>query len=147
MSEQNKAKADNWIRSAVQAVVIVVSTWQLFTKEIHGYIDTKMEVVSGQMVRTISAQATGQMLQVMDSTKLAIQAHQDTMAARLTKIEERIGMRGNTRTVVVTPDTAALMEMQRRLSMIEQGIEAILDGSAGPATMKRRRAHNSIPQD
>lgn len=147
MSEENKTKADNWIRSAVQAVVIVVSTWQLFTKEIHGYIDTKMEDVSTEMVRTIGAQATGQMLQVMDSTKLAIQAHQDTLSARLTRIEDRMGMRAGTRTVVVTPDTAAVAMLQRRLLLIEQGIEAILDGPPGQLQPRKKRAHNSIPQD
>lgn len=148
MSEKAATNAvDGYVKLVLTVVLTVAGSWATVSKEIHGYIDTKMEDVSQQMVRTISAQATGQMLQVMDSTKQAIQSHQDTMYTRLERIETRIGMRNtNGRTVVVTPDTAALAEVQRRLFLIEQGIEAILDGP--PASKVRaKRAHNAQPQD
>jgi hypothetical protein len=148
MSEQNKTKADNWIRSAVQALVIIVSTWQLFTKEIHGYIDTKLEGMEEQVVRKVATVNHGQMLLLVDSIGDVMQLYQDTTRDRLFNIEELIGVRPSNRTIVVPPDTVAIARLQKQMRDVEAGIEQILDGQAEAAGKRRlRRAHNAFPQE
>lgn len=148
MSEQTKTKADNWIRSAVQALVIIVSTWQLFTKEIHGYIDTKLEGMEDEVVRKVATVNAGQMLLLVDSIGGVMQLYQDTNRARLTNIEELVGVRPSNRTIIMPPDTVAIAALNRKMRDVEAGIEKILDGQAEAAANRRqRRAHNAFPQE
>lgn len=54
-----------WTRTVVGAITIVVSSWQLFTNDIHGYIDTK----SDDIARNVTNEVTGNVLLVMDSLR------------------------------------------------------------------------------
>lgn len=131
--------ATGWIGQAVQALVIVITTWQLFATEIHGYIDTKMDAMEQNMVRKVGATTSGQMLQLVDSVDKRMQAYQDTNVKRLNNIEELIGVRPSNRTIIVPPDTAAIQRLQWQMRQVESGIERILDGQAEAAGQRRLR--------
>lgn len=67
-TEVKKLNMEGWVRMVVGAVVTVVTTWQLFTHEIHGYIDQQAQRIS----RSVTYEVTGQMLMVMDSLKVEL---------------------------------------------------------------------------
>ena len=146
MSETPSNKATGWIGQAVQALVIIVTTWQLFAKEIHGYIDNELEDAKKEIVKQVSAVGHGQMLLVADSMRADMQLYQDSTNARFTRLENAVSARPLNRTVINPPDSAGLQELKRRMLQIEQGVEAILDGQA-TAERRSRLKRTSQSQD
>lgn len=142
MKEQNAATG--WIGQAVQALVIIVTTWQLFAKEIHGYIDTAIAEERTELVRDLARINAGQMLMVMDSTTSAVRRYYDSTATRLVNLEELVGVRPSNRTIITAPDTVAIRRLQRDMAQLQEGVEAILDGQAQAQRVQRLRRQSPM---
>lgn len=143
MSEQAAKSTESYTKMIITVVLTVVGSWATVRNEIHTYIDTKMEAVRKDITSDVVNSVSGQMLQVMDSTKADIQAHQDAMSTRLDAIEEMVGVRVTNRTIITPPDTTGIKRLERRMAQMELGIEAVLDGLS---RAERKRAHNALPQ-
>lgn len=142
MSDQAAKSTESFTKVIITVVLTVVGSWATVRNEIHSYIDAKMEDVSSEITREVVNSVSGQMLQVMDSTKADIAAHQQAIGARLDIIEELVGVRMTNRTIIHPPDTAAIRRLERRMSQMEMGIDAVLDGMS---RAERKRAHNALP--
>ncbi len=147
MSTEKSTTVKDFAMDALKVALVIVTSWQLFANDIHGYIDTQLEELEKNVVRKVNNTTSGQMLQVVDSIGDRMQAYQDTNAARFINLEELIGVRPSNRTIITPPDTVAIKRLQLEMRQVHEGIELILDGQADAAGKRRpRRAHNAYPQ-
>jgi hypothetical protein len=126
----------SWPGQLLALAMAVISAWQLFAKEIHAYIDGHMDDVRNEMLVQVAIVGEGQMLMLTDS----LRAFEQRQAHRLEAIEERVGLRGNGANAVVTMATrdSLVHRMKKLEALIEQLVEAHLDGAPPPANIARR---------
>lgn len=138
---KGKLQANSWMGQIIQGLLVVITTWQLFAKEIHGYIDVRMDTMQREVVRDVAIIGQGQMLILKDSIFSNMRTYQDATDVRLSRIELQGDQPNVNRTIIHAADTAGLQQLNERMHMIEHGVEAILDG-VNNVPWRRQPAHN-----